>query len=214
MDELQRTEQWWKDKLGYASASMSKAVMAKGKGGLEAVTRAKYRAQLVAEIMTGNTPETYKSDQMDEGIWKEPMARNEYQMRTGYTTKQVGFIKHDNKKIKAGCSPDDLVKRTGGAEYKCPEPHTHMRYILEDRIPPEYRKQIDWTLWITKRKWWDFVSYCPEIEDETGEQHIFIKRTWRNEERIQAIEDAVVRFMKEVMDDVKKLRKYKVKTYE
>ena len=73
MDEKQRTEQWFKDRLGYASASMADAVMAKGRAGQEAVTRAKYRAQLVAEIMTGKTPDSFKSFYMDEGIEKEPL---------------------------------------------------------------------------------------------------------------------------------------------
>jgi putative phage-type endonuclease len=106
----------------------------------------------------------YTNGAMQNGIDKEDAARQAYEIETLCHVDQVGFAELDEY---IGCSPDGLVGDDGGVEIKCPELKAHSRYYSEgaDGIDSKYRWQIQGALWITGRKWWDFVSYLPEARD-------------------------------------------------
>jgi hypothetical protein len=53
-----------------------------------------------------------------------------------------------------------LVGEDGGLEIKCPSAAVHVGYLL-DGFDEKYYCQIQGGLWITGRRWWDAVSYCP-----------------------------------------------------
>jgi hypothetical protein len=100
----------------------------------------------------------------------EDEARRYYEQRTGFVVTQVGFITHETGGF--GCSPDGLVylfsdcaddpnKLSHGIEIKCPMPETHMRYLLDGKLPDDYRMQIEMSLAVTGLNRWDFLSYCP-----------------------------------------------------
>jgi len=104
----------------------------------------------------------------------EDEARRYYEQRTGTKVHQVGFITHDSGGF--GCSPDGLClykmfeevssnpcreEFSHGIEIKCPMPETHMRYLLDGKLPDDYLMQIEMSLAVTGLNRWDFLSYCP-----------------------------------------------------
>ena len=95
---------------------------------------------------------------MSLGIEREPEARSYYELYVGNKVRQVGFVQTADQRF--GCSPDGLVGDDGGLELKCPTPKTHVRYLLEGGLPPEYKAQVHGFLVITGRSWCDFMSYC------------------------------------------------------
>lgn len=70
--------------------------------------------------------------------------------------RRVGFIKSDDERI--GCSPDGLLA-IGGIEFKCPQPHKHVSYLLDKRVPDEYVMQVQGCMLVTGEQVWKFVSY-------------------------------------------------------
>ena len=125
-DIEQGSAEWKQVRLGKATASNFKKILAKGKG----ITRRKYMIELVAQRLSGIIPEPYTNASMQWGIETEPEARREHELRTGYEVKQVGFVKHDDD---IGCSPDGLIHQNGMAEYKCPETTTFL-FSCFDRL--------------------------------------------------------------------------------
>jgi hypothetical protein len=53
----------------------------------------------------------------------------------------------------------------GGIEAKCVIPTVQLDTILGGDYPSEHKAQIQGNLWITGRKWWDFVSYSPDMPE-------------------------------------------------
>lgn len=206
IEQLQRTEKWFADRLGYATSSNFNKVLAQGRGGQEATTRRKYRAELVRQRLTGVYESRYKGEEMDWGADTEDLAKLTYERFTGRTIDDCEFIKHS--KLKAGASPDGLVGKDGLVEIKCPDTSTHQETIKLGAVPTEYIKQIQGQLWITGRKWCDFISFDPEMP---GQSQLFVKRVWRDEKLIGLIEFQVTKFLKEVDADEKYFKNYKVK---
>ena len=195
-DAPQGSEQWLKDRAGVPSASMFKAVLAKGEG----KTRESYMIRLAAEVMTGQPIETYQNGAMQRGTEIEPVARDTYEFITGRKVDQVGFIKLDSGI--AGCSPDGLVSTDGGLEIKCPNTETHIRTILADKMPPEHKPQVQGALWICERDWWDFMSFDDRME--TNQDAIY--RQHRDEKYIRELADAVEVFAEDLEQMIHKLR--------
>ncbi len=105
------------------------------------------------------------------GQQTEPEARSWYEMHTGNVVNRVGFVTTEDGRF--GCSPDGLLdyiqpgfdlKEPGGLELKCPQPKTHVSYLLAGGLPSEYKGQVHGSLIVTGRAWWDFCSYCPGLK--------------------------------------------------
>ena len=199
----QRSEQWFLARKGKVTASKMADVMAKGRGGAESVTRAKYLDQLVTERLTRDIQEGYTNEAMQRGTDLEPIARAAYSFHTGFDVVELGFVDHpdiDN----AGASPDGLVGDCGLVEIKAPNSNTHIEYILAGKPPAKYIPQMAWQLACTGRKWVDFVSYDDRLEDES--KHLFIVRYHRDDEYIAEIEEQVKQFLLEVEAKVSKFK--------
>ncbi|MCP4992032.1 MAG: YqaJ viral recombinase family protein, partial [Colwellia sp.] len=98
---------------------------------------------------------------MQRGTELEPEARNYYQFITDVPVKEVGLI-YKNKDKLISCSPDGISKDRG-LEIKCPAPHTHIEYLLNDKLPTKYIPQVQGSMWVTGLKKWDFLSYHPDL---------------------------------------------------
>lgn len=102
--------------------------------------------ELIAEIISDvDGDEPFINAAMQRGIDYEDTARDEYIKRTGHHVEQVGFAV-SNELTYLGLSPDGLIllndQYVRGLEVKCPGTNTHVRYIRQNKIPPEYRPQI------------------------------------------------------------------------
>ena len=189
----QGSPEWKALRAGHATASRFSDVLAKIKTG-EAMGRQKYRWQLVTERVMGAPCETYSNKAMERGTLLEPEAREAYAAETGAWVELVDFIKHPEVEW-VGCSPDGLIDADGGLEIKCPDnPIVHVQ-TLHGGMPSEHRAQVQGQMWVTGRKWIDFVSYDPRMPE--GMQ-LYIERVKRDEDYIATLAKEVALFLKEV----------------
>lgn len=94
---------------------------------------------------------------MEHGANLEDEARRAYAMERSVEPRQVAFCLSDCGRY--GGSPDALVGEDGGVEIKCPQVKTHVGYMIDGKLPDEYRAQVHGLLIVTGRPWWDFFSY-------------------------------------------------------
>ena len=160
VDVVQGTPEWQQARLGIPTASnFDKIVTTKGEPSKSAE---KYMYQLVGERLSGTKEDGYTNSHMERGIQLEGEARQFYDLVNGVEVEEVGFCKHDSQLF--GCSPDGLVGEDGGIEIKCPSMAVQVEYLLKKELPTAYFQQVQGTLLVTGRKWWDFVSYYPSLQ--------------------------------------------------
>jgi putative phage-type endonuclease len=196
----QNTTEWRLQRLGLPTASRVRDIMAKTKTG-PAASRAAYMAILVAEQLTGTPAESYTNASMVWGTDHEDEGRFAYEMETGETVEEVGFVHHPT--LKSGASPDGLVGDDGIVEIKCPNTHTHITTLLDEKVPKKYITQMQWQLACTGRKWADFVSYDPRLPLQ---MRVYIRRIKRDDAYIKTLTEGVEEFIIELDDIVAKLK--------
>ena len=157
------------------------------------VTRKKYLRRIVVERLTQKPLDNYTNPHMERGNEQEPYARMNYEAATGNIVNEVGFIKHDS--IMVGASPDGLIEKDGGLEIKSVLPTVQIETIEKGKFPTAHRAQVQGCLWITGRKWWDFVSYSPDLPENLS---LYIYRIERDEEYIEKLASGVEVFLNEV----------------
>lgn len=192
----QNTPEWFADRSGRATGSKAACVTAKVKSG-EAATRADYRVQLALErLLCKPCADEFSNDDTDRGHEREPFARMKYEIRTGITVEQCGFVYRED--MMAGCSPDGLLEdggRLGLWEGKCPKSKTHFKYLTENRVPPTYVNQVLHNMLVTGAEFVDFVSFDPDMPEKL---QLFVFRWERDETLIREYEAELRQFLMEV----------------
>lgn len=192
----QNTPEWFADRSGRATGSKANCVTAKIKSG-EAATRADYRVQLALErLLCKPCADEFSNDDTDRGHDREPFARMRYEIRTGITVEQCGFVYREDMMV--GCSPDGLLedsRRLGLWEGKCPRSKTHFKYLLENRVPPTYQNQVLHNMLVTGAEFVDFVSFDPDMPEKL---QLFVFRWERDEALIKEYEIELRQFLIEV----------------
>lgn len=202
MNAPQGTAAWLQERAGFATASRLADVMAKIKTG-EAASRANYRAELVAQRLTGQVQESFTNAAMTHGTETEPFARAAYEIKFGTIVNECGFIHHPVIEW-SGASPDGLIDQDGLIEIKCPNTATHIDYLLKGVVPAKYQPQMLWQMACTGRQWCDFASYDPRMPKEL---QLFVVRFERDDEKIKEAEIAVIEFLNEVQQTVEALER-------
>ena len=204
IDFPQGSTEWAQARAGRVTASRVDAVLSRARDRKsEGATRRKYKAQIVAEVLTGKPQESAFSNRaMEGGIENEPFARAAYEVKKMEAVDTVGFVLHQTIE-RAGASPDGLVGTDGMVQFKCPEPQTHLGYLLEGVVPSDYEPQMLWEMACTGRAWCDFVSYCPVFP---APHDLLIVRFNRDDKRILEITAEVGVFLKEADEIIEKLR--------
>jgi len=205
LEITQGSDAWHQARLGKVTASRIADIIATTKSGYSA-SRANYEAQLICEILTGKPAESFTNAAMAWGTETEPLARAQYELKTGNMVNQIGFVVHP-KIEQAGASPDGLVDNDGLIEIKCPNTSTHLDTLLSQKVPLKYITQMTWQMLCTGRKWCDFVSYDPRLPDNL---QLFIQRIELDEDYGKKLESEVKEFLEEVNEKVEKLRKINV----
>jgi len=184
LDLEQGSPEWLKARLGVATASnFSKIVTTQGK---ESTAIDKYALELASEMLLSKPDSTYKNENMQRGNDLEGKARQAYQEHTLNFVEEIGFIKSDCNNY--GYSPDGLVDDDGLIEIKCPLATTHLQYLIDDKLPTAYFQQCQGGLFVSGRKWLDFVSYHPNFKDG---KDLFIKRVFRDEDFIKTLKQQI-----------------------
>lgn len=190
----QLSDAWYAVKRGKVSASKFSIAMAGGEG----KTRTKYMKNLLIEIDEQQTTVSYFDKNMENGTEKEPEARAYYAALHGII-KEVGFIEL-NEWI--GGSPDGLVGEDGLIEIKCPLGTTHYDYYNQIQKPCKaYIDQMQGLMWITGRKWCDFISYRPESKSRP----FWSKRYFRDDGYIKEMQIKIYMFVNELKKMVEQL---------
>jgi hypothetical protein len=118
-----------------------------------------YLCRKLAERWTGDVlPATYGGGGLEQGTLRQNEAIDWYAQHYEQPVSAVGFITTDDGRI--GCSPDGLLADGTGIEAKCPDLHTHVRYLLCGGLPPEYWAQVQGSMLVTGAARWIFISYC------------------------------------------------------
>jgi len=192
-DAIQGSDEWLESRLGRPTASnFGRLITPTGKASTSAQG---YIDELVAQRITGEIPEFFKSAAMERGNELEPAAKALYEFTNDVEVKEVGLCLHD--RYECGASPDGLINQNGGLEIKCPLPHTHVSYLRDGGIPAKYIPQVQGCLWITEREWWDFMSYHPSMED-------LIVRVYRDNAYITKLAEQVIRAVEIIETESKK----------
>jgi len=194
----QGSPEWKQARAGFCTGSkMADALSLLKKGG-ESAARKKYKAQLIAEILTGE-PQGETLDNVyavKRGKEFEPQARLEYEIKTGSIVDVCGFVHHASIP-RMGASADGFVGTDGILEFKVPLPPTYIEYYLQwlenpSFLPDEYEPQVYAELSCCEdRSFVDFQPFCPEMPPNLRS---FIVRVERNPVRIAEIEDGVIEF--------------------
>lgn len=186
----QRTEQWYQDRAGKFTGSRFVDVRAKRSSGEPLKAYHDLINQLVVERLTG--------DYVDNGVdsyalkWGrevEPFARQAYQFETGDIVNTSGFVNHKTLQF-VGVSPDGLVGKNGGTEFKCPkDPTIHLERFISGMNIQEFMPQVQGCIWVCEADWWDWVSFDPRMP-----QHLrfYRQRIWRDDKYIAAMERAIL----------------------
>lgn len=153
----QKSDEWYKIRCGRMTGSKFAAIMSTGKGREDLIR------DLAWERYTGKCIEGFSNSAMQRGIELEPEARDWYVFVSGNHVSEEGFIHHPEIP-NVGISPDGLVGDDGLIEIKCPMHRAHIEAVEKKKLPSQYRWQVQGQLWVTQRKWLDFISYHPEHE--------------------------------------------------
>lgn len=200
---IQGSPEWFAQRLGHVTASRMSDVLAKGKSG-EAVTRQKYRMQIIAERVSGQVADSFNNAAMQWGTDHEPLARIRYEADTGYFVDEAEFCFHPTIKW-LGASPDGIISGVSGLiEIKCPNTQTHLGYRLDNKPPAAYINQMQCQMWVTGATYCDFVSYDPRVPEHL---QLFVSRLRRDDDLIAKMETEVIKFLGEVDDAIKQLEK-------
>lgn len=197
----QGSEEWREARRGKVTASRVADIIRKTKTGYS-TSRANYMAELIAERLTGNTAESYKSAAMQWGTDHEPKARVAYELMRDCDIQAVGFVLHPTI-ADAGASPDGLIGDDGLAEFKCPLTATHLDALLGASIPADYITQMQWQMACTNRSWCDWVSFDPRLPPV---MQLHIQRVKRDDATITLLEKEVSAFLDQLDDKLAKLR--------
>lgn len=199
-DLPQRSDEWFRARLGKVTASRVADLMAKTKTGY-AASRDNYKAELVVQRLTQALESSYSNAAMQWGVDHEPLARAAYESKRGILVKEVGFIDHPTIQW-AGASPDGLVE-DGLIEIKCPQAATHLEYLQAKKPPRKYLLQMQFQMACSGRQWCDFVSYHPKYPPHLQLLEVRIER---DSALIEQIEEEVSKFLGEVEAAVSALK--------
>lgn len=212
-------EKWRKARLGMITGSQfgKLVVRSKDKKGYvlskgETATKLIYRIAWERLLSTGNISNglgrlNFSSPSVEHGHEYEAEAIKKYVEKTGNVVDyHQEFITH-GKYI--GGTPDGYIGKDGLIEIKCPwDGGNHIRGILTGEIyNQEYIYQVQGYLWLTKRKWCDFVTYDPDLSEP---YQLNIIRVYRDEDIISGIVSVLSEVKKKVQSIVKS-RKFKIK---
>lgn len=164
---IQKSPEWYKLREQYPlTASEAQAIGNQG-AGLET---------LCWEVMSNkysiSDKEKYSNKDLERGIEIEPLARQIYELRTGYKVVEVGFVTDDEISKVGGASPDGEIEYEDGLlEIKAFEDTKHFKLINEFKetgtfkIESKYIWQMQQQMLFMGKSWVDFVPYNPNYKE-------------------------------------------------
>lgn len=177
-DLEQRTDEWYELRRKYPlTASNAQAIGNNGKG-LETLVWS-----VLADKYSFADKENITNKDMERGVELEAQARAIYELETGNTVTEVGFVTNEKVSPVCGASPDGIVGDDGLLEIKCFDDAKHFKYAVNGlEIESQYEWQVQMQMLVTERKWCDFVAYNPNYK-----KSLLVKRIEADEEKQKQI---------------------------
>tara|TARA_B100000497_G_C7493178_1_gene301701 strand:- start:48 stop:650 length:603 start_codon:yes stop_codon:yes gene_type:complete len=183
-DIEQGSQEWLQLRLGVATASNFKKIITST--GVESKSLKDYAFELASDSLLTEPEASFQSEAMLRGNELEEEARSYYSFVNDIKIDQVTFIKKDN----IGYSPDGLISDNGLIEIKCPLKKNHLKYLIDNKLPSEYKSQVQGGLYISEREYCDFISYHPLFKDD---KKMFVVRVYRDEEYIKKLSELLIK---------------------
>ena len=203
IDCAQGEPAWHAARTGVCTASRFKDACDFLKSGKPTQKNLDYAYDIAIEMISGETSDDiYITQAMRAGMDREPFARLAYEEKTGNLAEESGIVLTDDRLF--GYSTDGFVGADGLIEIKCLSSSRKIIEMLETGDISDYEHQIQGGMWITGRKWCDFIMYVPKLES-IG-KNLFIKRIERNDEFIDEMVDRLMDFSRRVDSHVKHLK--------
>jgi exodeoxyribonuclease (lambda-induced) len=193
-------------RAGYKAVPRS-AIIAKALAGEDTTqpsdTARRYAADLSIERSSGKPfgtpPRTWL---LDRGHELERLARMAYEETNRAFVTEAGICVTDDNLF--GYSTDGLVNDDGLIEIKCPIDGNKILTMWSTGDVSDYMHQMQGGMWISGRKWCDFIMYVPDLAP-VGKD-LFVKRIHRNDNFIDEMVRGLARFQALVDQNVAILR--------
>jgi len=194
---VQGSSEWLRLRMGKPTASAFDRILTPT--GKPSSQQRAYVNELLAELILGQPLVGASMPWMERGKELEGEARSFYSLVSGNEVEQVGFCTTDDGRI--GASPDGLIGKDGGLELKCPSAPVHVGYLFHEQgIGSAYHVQIQGSVFVCEREWWDAVSYYP------GMPQALIRHT-RDEEFIGKLREQLDVFLEALAKGVEEIAK-------
>lgn len=200
---LQGSPEWHQARAGVITAScfaeaISRMSRTSGKRKTGDPTGAsdKYAADLAIERISGKPyGAPPKAWVLDRGHEMERLARMEYEARTSAMANEAGLVLTEDRLF--GYSTDGFVGDDGLIEIKAPIDSLKIIEVMDGDLS-EYQHQMQGGMWITGRRWCDFIMYVPDLE-KAGKD-LYVKRVLRDDAFIDAMVLELAAFARRVSD--------------
>lgn len=200
----QGSDEWLAARAGAITASCFSDAIAKlsrtsgeRKAGDPTTASDKYAFDIAIERISGKPyGEPIKAWTLERGHELEVLARMEYESRTGNLASESGVVLTDDRVF--GYSTDGLIGEDGLIEIKCPVDSLKIATMLRTGDVSEYMHQMQGGMWLTGRKYCDFIMYVPDLK--AVNKDLYVKRIARDDNFIDAMVSELMAFAKKVSD--------------
>lgn len=192
----QGTQEWFQARAGVITASMfdecRKTLKSGPNKGQPSAKAKEYAFRLAVERISGEllAEEVFENYAMRRGRELEAEARLAHEAAKGILVDQTGIALTDDRLF--GASLDGLIDEDGCSEYKCYISPSSLMPIIIDNDLSQVEAQVQGQLWVTGRKWADFVLYCPALKPVGRD--LTIITIHRNDEFIEDLEKDLLKF--------------------
>lgn len=204
----QGTPEWFQARCGKITASCFEEAIsvttrnsgARKVGDMTAAAE-RYAGDLAIERISGKPHgEPPKAWVLERGHEMEAMARMRYEAKTGAYVTEAGICVDGVY----GYSTDGLVDDDGLIEIKAPIDSTKIITMWRTGDVSEYIHQMQGGMWITGRKWCDFIMYVPDLAN--AGKDMYIQRVMRDDIFIDIMVQKLAKFDATVEEYVDLLR--------
>lgn len=198
----QRSEAWRLERAGKLTASRFHDILAVKKDGKPTAAREKCKREIVFERLAATARHEIGGQALRWGTDVELYGKEAFQLETGLMLVESPFLTHPQYPF-IGCSPDALIGTDGGYESKCPmDEGVHIETWLTG-MPEEHVPQVQGSMFVTGRQWWEFISFDPRM---AARFQLYHQRIERDETYINTVlKPGLLQFEKEIVAMMKLL---------
>lgn len=208
IEAQQGTVEWFQARCGKITASCFEEAIsvttrnsgARKVGDMTAAAE-RYAGDLAIERISGKPHgEPPKAWVLERGHEMEALARMRYEAKTGAYVTEAGICVDGVY----GYSTDGLVDDDGLIEIKAPIDSSKIITMWRTGDVSEYIHQMQGGMWITGRKWCDFIMYVPDLAN--AGKDMYVQRVMRDDIFIDIMVQKLAKFDATVEEYVAMLR--------